>query len=61
MFKGEHVTLDHINPAWFIPPVGLIPIAGSPVIGHFSGPADEWVIFVNYFGWGQDSSSIWCC
>ena len=54
MFKGEHVTLDHINPAWFIPPVGLIviPIAGSLVIGHFSGLANEWVIFVNYFGWG---------
>ncbi len=54
MFKGEHVTIDHINPAWFIPPVGLIviPIAGSLVIGHFNGLADDWVIFANYFGWG---------
>ena len=54
MFKGEHVTIDHVNPAWFIPPVGLIviPIAGSRVIGHFEGLANEWVIFANYFGWG---------
>ena len=54
MFKGEHVKLDHINPAWFIPPVGLIviPIAGSLVIPHVSGIAQEFVIFLNYFGWG---------
>ena len=37
MFKGEHVTLDHINPAWFIPPVGLIviPIPGSFIIPQY--------------------------
>jgi C4-dicarboxylate transporter/malic acid transport protein len=54
MFKGEHVKLDHINPAWFIPPVGLIviPIAGSLIIPHVSGVAQEFVIFLNYFGWG---------
>lgn len=53
-FKGEHVTLDHISPALFIPPVALlvIPIVGSSVIGHFSRWADEWVIFANYFGLG---------
>ncbi len=54
MFKGEHVKLDHINPAWFIPPVGLIviPIAGSLIIPHVSGMLLEFVIFLNYFGWG---------
>jgi len=54
MFKGEHVKLDHINPAWFIPPVGLIviPIAGSLIIPHVSGVAQEFIIFLNYFGWG---------
>ncbi len=54
MFKGEHVKLDHINPAWFIPPVGLIviPIAGSLIIPHVSGMVQEFVIFLNYFGWG---------
>ena len=54
MFKGEHVKLDHINPAWFIPPVGLIviPIAGSLIIPHVSGMVREFVILFNYFGWG---------
>ncbi len=54
MFRGGHVKLEHINPAWFIPPVGLIviPIAGSLVISQFSGMAQEFVIFLNYFGWG---------
>ena len=53
-FKGEHVTLDHISPALFIPPVALlvIPIVGNSLIGHFSGWADEWIIFANYFGLG---------
>ena len=54
MFKGEHVRLEHINPAWFIPPVGLIviPIAGSLIIPHLSGTLQEFIIFLNYFGWG---------
>jgi len=54
MFKGGHVNLDHINPAWFIPPVGLIviPIAGSFFIDQYSGFIRELVIFLNYFGWG---------
>lgn len=53
-FKGEHVKLDHINPAWFIPPVGLIviPIAGSLVISYHTGWLRELIVFVNYFGWG---------
>lgn len=53
-FKGGHVKLDHINPAWFIPPVGLIviPIAGSLIIPQFSGMMREFVVFLNYFGWG---------
>ncbi len=55
MFKSEQVKLDHINPAWFIPPVGLIviPIAGSLIIPHVSGILQELVIFLNYFGWGS--------
>jgi C4-dicarboxylate transporter/malic acid transport protein len=54
MFNSETVTLDYINPAWFIPPVGLIviPIAGSLIIPQFSGMMQEFVIFLNYFGWG---------
>lgn len=54
MFQSEKPTLDHINPAWFIPPVGLIviPIAGGLLINEFSGTMQEFVIFLNYFGWG---------
>jgi C4-dicarboxylate transporter/malic acid transport protein len=54
MFKGEAVTMDHINPAWFIPPVGLIvvPIPGSLIIANYSGLMKELVVFLNYFGWG---------
>jgi len=53
-FRGEHVEIDHINPAWFIPPVGLIviPIAGSVLMNQFSGLTKEIVTFINYFGWG---------
>jgi len=54
MFKGEHVKLEHISPAWFIPPVALIiiPTIGSSYITHFSGLVWEFSIFLNYFGWG---------
>jgi len=54
MFKGEHVTIEHINPSWFIPPVGLIviPIAGSLIISQYSGLMREFILFLNYFGWG---------
>lgn len=54
MFRGEHVKLDHINPALFIPPVGLmvIPMAGSTLINQFSGLAEEFVVLLNYFGLG---------
>jgi len=54
MFKGEHVKIDHINPAWFIPPVGLIviPVPGGLLLDRFHGIAGELVTFLNYFGWG---------
>ena len=55
VFSGEHVKIEHINPAWFIPPVGLIviPMSGSLLIGNFTGTAREAIIFLNYFGWGS--------
>jgi len=54
MFKGEHVAIEHINPSWFIPPVGLIviPIAGSLIINQHIGFIKELILFLNYFGWG---------
>ncbi len=55
VFSGEHVKIDHINPAWFIPPVGLIviPIAGSMVMNNTSGVMKELITILNYFGWGS--------
>ncbi|RLF49607.1 MAG: C4-dicarboxylate ABC transporter [Thermoplasmata archaeon] len=54
MFKGEHVKIDHINPAWFIPPVGLIviPISGSMLLNDFHGIMYEFALLLNYIGWG---------
>jgi len=54
VFTGSHVKMDHINPAWFIPPVGLIviPIPGSSLIKYFSGFGKEIIILINYFGLG---------
>ncbi len=53
-FRGEHVKLDHINPGWFIPPVGLIviPIPGSLIINHVTPALKELVLLLNIFGWG---------
>ena len=53
-FVGSHVKIDHINPAWFIPPVGLIviPIPGSLLIPYFTGFGKDSMILINYFGWG---------
>ncbi len=54
VFTGTHVKIDHINPAWFIPPVALIviPIPGSYLINYYSGILKEIIILINYFGWG---------
>jgi len=54
VFTGSHVKIDHINPAWFIPPVGLIviPIPGSMLVHHFTGAGREIMLLINYFGWG---------
>ncbi|MEM4057953.1 MAG: tellurite-resistance/dicarboxylate transporter [Thermoplasmata archaeon] len=55
MFKSETIKIEHINPGWFIPPVGLIviPIAGSLIVHQFSGLMQQFIIFINYFGWGS--------
>ncbi len=53
MFKSEEVHLDHITPAWFIPPVALIVIPlGGPFIEGRSGIEQELVILMNYFAFG---------
>ncbi len=55
MFKGEHVRLDHINPSWFIPPVGLIviPITGSTLMNHYVGLARDALLTINLISWGS--------
>ncbi|WP_048057818.1 TDT family transporter [Methanothermococcus okinawensis] len=54
MFKSENIKLDHVNPGWYIPPVGLIviPIAGGLLAPHFTGLLHELAVITNFFGWG---------
>jgi C4-dicarboxylate transporter/malic acid transport protein len=53
-FKTENTKLDHINPGWFIPPVGLIviPIAGSKIASIHSGVYGDLLNVLNFVGWG---------
>ncbi len=53
-FKSENAKLDHINPGWFIPPVGLIvvPIAGAKIASFHSGLYGEFLNVLNFVGWG---------
>ncbi len=53
-FVGEHVQISHLNPAWFIPPVGLIviPIAGGVLLQSTTGPLFQLLLALNLFSWG---------
>ena len=55
MFKSEEIAIDHISPAWFIPPVSLIviPLVGGNFIPQTTGIEQELVILINYFGFGS--------
>ena len=55
MFSGEHVGIEHVTPAKFIPAVGLvvIPIAGGPLLGYVRGDLREWMLLINLFGLGS--------
>lgn len=57
MFLGEHVALDHVTPAKFIPAVGLvvIPVAGGPLLEQLQGPARELALLANVLGLGAGS------
>lgn len=57
MFSGEHVNLEHVTPANFIPAVGLvvIPIAGGPLLGHMQGSTRDLALLVNVVGLGAGS------
>lgn len=54
MFRGEHVGLEHVTPAKFIPAVGLvvIPVAGGPLLELQTGAARELALLVNVLGLG---------
>jgi C4-dicarboxylate transporter/malic acid transport protein len=57
MFQGDHVTLEHVTPAKFIPAVGLvvIPLAGPPLLQEMSGVARDFALMVNVIGLGSGS------
>ena len=54
MFSGEHVGIEHVTPAKFIPAVGLvvIPVAGGPLLGLVTGPMRDGMLMVNLIGLG---------
>lgn len=54
MFRGEHVGLEHVTPAKFIPAVGLvvIPVAGGPLLELQQGAVRELALLVNLLGLG---------
>jgi C4-dicarboxylate transporter/malic acid transport protein len=47
-FHGEHITLDHVTPGLFMPPVGLvvIPLAGQLLLGQMQA-GREWVLVLS--------------
>lgn len=54
MFAGEHLGLEHVTPANFIPAVGLVvvPIAGGPLTGHLAGGARDLALLVSIVALG---------
>jgi len=54
IFQGEHVTLDHITPGIFMPPVGLvvIPVAGAPLIAAQPEALRDLALTINGIGLG---------
>lgn len=54
MFRGEHVGLEHVTPAKFIPAVGLvvIPVAGGPLLELQEGGLRELALLANLLGLG---------
>ena len=55
MFLSPHVEPTHINPGWFIPPVGLIviPIAGAKLIPYWPTAIQCPMLILNYVAWSS--------
>ncbi|GAB4478431.1 MAG: tellurite-resistance/dicarboxylate transporter [Burkholderiaceae bacterium] len=56
-FQGEAVTLDHVTPAMFIPPVGLvvIPVAGAPLAAALPAGWRDVLLAFNWAALGAGS------
>ncbi|ACM93790.1 C4-Dicarboxylate transporter [Nautilia profundicola AmH] len=54
MFSHEKIEISHINPGWYIPPVGLIviPIAGAFFEPLSTGVYKELITITNFLGYG---------
>ncbi|MFY9723827.1 MAG: C4-dicarboxylate ABC transporter [Azonexus sp.] len=57
MFRGEHVAIEHVTPAQFIPAVGLVvmPLAGAPLLPYMPDALRELALTVNAVGLGAGS------
>jgi C4-dicarboxylate transporter/malic acid transport protein len=57
IFHGETVTLEHVTPAMFIPPVGLvvIPVAGAPLAATLDPGWRELALVFNWAALGAGS------
>lgn len=55
MFLGNHLSMDHITPAKFIPAVGLvvIPLSGSLLLQEMSGVGRDFAFLMNIIGLGS--------
>ncbi|WP_297475662.1 tellurite-resistance/dicarboxylate transporter [Thermococcus sp.] len=53
VFIAGEVDLRHLSPAWYIPPVALVILPfGSVFMRETSGYVSQFVVMVNYLGWG---------
>ena len=57
MFRGEHVLVEHVTPAQFIPAVGLVvvPLAGAPLLPQMPEALHELTLTVNAVSLGAGS------
>lgn len=49
------ITIEDVNPAWFMPPVSLIvvPIAGAKLIPYWPQSFQKSLLILNYASWGS--------
>ncbi|MFD2181700.1 tellurite-resistance/dicarboxylate transporter [Rhodoplanes azumiensis] len=54
-FQNDKVTIEHVTPGMFIPPVGLvlIPLTGSVLANGTDGMLKELILLISYVGLGS--------